>query len=168
MTKNSAQGSEIALEIIGPGQYIGLLAAIEGDVFPLNAVAITSTWYLKVPTTVLMKLYNDQPDLKDQVVRSIGPRLRKAHDMMSRLSSGTVEERLAAVLFILTDSYGNRTGSQVTLTVPLTRQDLSEMAGTTVETTIRVMSKWQKEGIVATHHQIITILREDLLTKAIH
>ncbi len=41
------------------------------------------------------------------------------------------------------------------------------MAGTTVETTIRVMSKWQKNGILETDHQIITILNERELTKAL-
>lgn len=70
--------------------------------------------------------------------------------MMTRMSSGTVEERLAAVLLILVDSYGKRDSEGLHLLVPLTRQDLSEMAGTTVESTIRVMSRWQKQGIIRT------------------
>jgi len=157
MTKNSAQGTEIAVELVGPGQCIGVLAAIEGREMPLNAVAITCTWYLKVPTRLLLELYEKVDALKDQVVKSIGPRLRKAHEMMSQLSSGTVEKRIAAVLLILAESYGNRVAKRVQLTVPLTRQDLAEMAGTTVETAIRVMSKWQKDGLVFTEHQVITL-----------
>lgn len=163
MTKNSPQGTETTVELVGPGQCIGVLAAIEGRDMPLNAVAVTPTWYLKVPTRLLMSLYDEVIALKDQVVRSIGPRLRKAHEMMSRLSSGTVEERLAAVLFIVAESYGHATQAGIELRVPLTRQDLSEMAGTTVETTIRVMSKWQKDGIVSTEHQIITICDQSRL-----
>lgn len=157
MTKNTAQGSEIAIELVGPGQCIGVLAAIEGREMPLNAVAVTRVWYLKVPTRLLLNLYDEVSALKDRVVKSIAPRLRKAHEMMSRLSSGTVEERLAAVLFILAESYGRKDTGGIVIAVPLTRQDLSEMAGTTVETAIRVMSRWQKEGIIATEHQIITI-----------
>jgi len=163
MTKNSAQGTEITVELVGPGQCIGVLAAIEGRDMPLNAVAITPVWYLRVPTRLLLNLYEEVVALKDQVVKSIGPRLRKAHEMMSRLSSGTAEERIAAVLFILAESYGRKQGNKVEITVPLTRQDLGEMAGTTVETAIRVMSKWQKEGIVSTEHQMITICRPDEL-----
>lgn len=159
MTKNSPQGTEITVELVGPGHCIGVLAAIEGRDMPLNAVAITPVWYLKVPTRLLLNLYDEVSALKDQVVKSIGPRLRKAHEMMSRLSSGTVEERLAAVLFILAESYGKKNAEKIEISVPLTRQDLGEMAGTTVESTIRVMSKWQKEGVVSTAHQIITICK---------
>jgi CRP/FNR family transcriptional regulator len=163
MTKNTPQGTETTVELVGPGQCIGVLAAIEGRSMPLNAAAITPTWHLKVPTRSLLELYEQVSALKDQVVKSIGPRLRKAHEMMSRLSSGTVEERLAAVLFILADSYGLKSSDGVRINVPLTRQDLSEMAGTTVETAIRVMSKWQKEGVVSTEHQMITICKSSEL-----
>ena len=108
MTKNSPQGTEMAIELLGPGQCIGLLAAIEGQALPLNAVAVTNCRYLKVPSPAILAVYNENSSFKDQIVRSIGPRLRKAHDMMSRLSSGRVEERMAAVLMILMDSYGER------------------------------------------------------------
>lgn len=167
MTKNSSQGTETTVELVGPGQCIGVLAAIEGRNMPLNAAAITPTWHLKVPTKALLDLYERVDALKDQIVKSIGPRLRKAHEMMSRLSSGSVEERLAAVLFILADSYGIGSGSHIKINVPLTRQDLSEMAGTTVESAIRVMSKWQKEGIVSTEHQMITICRQPELEECL-
>ena len=85
--------------------------------------------------------------------------------MMARMSSGKVEQRIAAVLLILMDSYG-KTGKLggVRLTVPLTRQDIAEMAGTTVETCIRVMSKWQKLGTVTTEHQVITVRDPEALT----
>jgi CRP-like cAMP-binding protein len=168
MTRNSPQGAEIAVELLGPGQSLGVLAAIEGRELPLNAVAVTRAWYLKIPRTDFMRVYEDNAKFKDQVVRSIGPRLRKAHDMMSRLSSGRVEERMAAILLILMASFGEQNGQVVRLGVPLTRQDLAEMSGTTVETAIRVMSRWQKDGVIATDRQIITILREDLLNAALH
>jgi CRP/FNR family transcriptional regulator len=161
MTKTSPGGQESAVELVGPGQCIGLFAAIEGRQFPLNAVAVTNTWYLKVPARVICAYYERSSSFKDQILRNLAPRLRKAHEMMSRLSSGRVEERIAAVLFLLADSYGSPQAQGMRIEVPLTRQDISEMAGTTVETTIRVLSKWQKEGVVATDHHIITILKED-------
>lgn len=157
LTRTTPHGQEVAVELLGPGQVFGLLIAIEGRPFPLNAVAVTSCWYLKVPTRVLMPLYHASPAFKDQIVHAIGPRLRQAHQMMSRLSSGTVEERIAAVLLVLADNYGQHKGDKARLKVPLTRQEIGEMAGTTVETTIRVMSKWQKDGLVTTQRQIITI-----------
>jgi CRP-like cAMP-binding protein len=167
MTKYSPKGQEVAMELLGPGQCFGLLAAIEGRAFPLNAIAATNTWYLKIPTRILQPIYQASAGLKDQVVRAIGPRLRRAHDMMSRLSSGRVESRIAAVLLILADSYGLDTGTGVEIAVPLTRQDISEMAGTTVETTIRVMSRWQKDRVISTNNKHIAIIDPHSLAEAV-
>jgi len=163
MTRTTPQGSEVAVELLGPGQAAGLLSAIEGRVYPLSAVAVTDVWYLKIPVPALMEVYHESLGLRDQVLRSLAPRLRKAHDMMARMSSGKVEHRIAAVLLILVLSYGEKVSEGTRLTVPLTRADLAEMAGTTVETAIRVMSRWQKEGVLTTDHQVITILKPGVL-----
>jgi CRP/FNR family transcriptional regulator, nitrogen oxide reductase regulator len=165
MTKTTSHGQEVALELMGAGQVLGLLAALEGRAFPLSATAVTNTWYLKIPRRMLLGAYGSSTALKDQVVRSMGPRLRRAHDMTTRMSSGRVEERVAAVLFIIADSYGETIDDVIRLTVPLTRQEIAEMAGTTVETAIRVFSRWQKAGIVATDHHIITIRKPDELAE---
>lgn len=157
MTKTSRAGQDTVMELLGPGQCLGLMAVIEGRSFPLSAIAATHCWYLKIPSRQLVPVYEANERLKDQIVRSIGPRLRKAHDMMARLSFGKVEQRIAAILFFLADSYGSRTDENLELQVPLTRQDIAEMAGTTTESTIRVLSKWQKEGILSSSHQHLTI-----------
>lgn len=167
MTRTTPQAAEIAVELLGPGQCFGLLATIEGRAFPLSAAAVTNCWYLKVSRRAILDLYNENVNLRDMMLRNLAPRLRRAHDMMARLSAGKVEHRIAAVLLILADSYG-RTGKLggVRLNVPLTRQDIAEMAGTTVETCIRVMSRWQKSGLVTTDRQVITIRDLDALTAA--
>lgn len=168
MTRTTPQGAEVAVELLGPGQCFGLLAALEGRVFPLSAMAVTHCWYLKVPTRVLLEMYRENTQLRDQMLRTLAPRLRRAHDMMARMSTGKVEQRIAAVLLILSESYG-RVGKLggIRLTVPLTRQDIAEMAGTTVETCIRVMSKWQKSEIVTTDRQVITVRSPDALSAAL-
>ncbi len=157
MTRSSPQGVEIAVELLGPGQAAGLLTAVEGRSYPLNAIAVTNCWYVKIPAPLFLSVYKDSLGLKEQIVRSLGPRLRRAHDMMSRMSTGRVEGRIAAVLLILAASYGIDVPDGEEITVPLTRQDLAEMAGTTTETAIRIMSRWQRNGIVATSQHRITI-----------
>jgi CRP-like cAMP-binding protein len=167
MSKSTPHGQEVAVELLGPGQAFGLMAAIEGRSFPLSATAVTNSWYLKIPTRELNAIYQVSSLLKDRIIRSLGPRIRKAHDMMTRLSSARVEERLAAILFILADSYGRETRRGIELAVPLTRSDLSEMAGTTTESTIRVLSRWQKEGLVSTENKVITIRNADGLQEVL-
>ncbi len=167
MTRSTPQGVEVAMELLGPGQCFGLLVAIEGHEYPLTAAAVTKTWYLKIPTLLLKDIYSSNVNFKDHILRTLAPRLRKAHDMMARMSTGRMEQRLAAVLLILMDTYGQPQKVGIRIEVPLTRQDLAEMAGTTVETAIRVMSKMQKEGVVKTDKQMITILDAASLTESL-
>ena len=96
--------------------------------------------------------------LKDRLVRKTALRMHQKLDFISKLTSGNVHERVAAVLFVLADSYGVKAGSGIRLDVPLTRQQIGEMAGTTTETTIRIFSRWTQEGILETSQQVITIL----------
>ena len=158
MTRSSPQGKDVTVELMGPGQCVGLLVAIEGRAFPLSAIAVTECTLLKVPTDATRHVFQELPTLTHSVVSALAPRLRRAYAMLSRSAAGTVEERIAAVLEIVMEAYG-RTGKKggVRLTVPLTRQDIADMAGTTVESCIRTMSKWQKAGLISTEHQVVTI-----------
>ena len=78
----------------------------------------------------------------------IGRRLRAAHDSVTSLAVDPVEARLAARLLRLAEIDGTRGPRGLTLPFHLTRQSLADMTGTTVETTIRVVSRWLKEGLV--------------------
>ncbi|MBS1706606.1 MAG: Crp/Fnr family transcriptional regulator [Armatimonadetes bacterium] len=163
MVKTTAAGQEVAHEIMGPGQVFGLLGALEGSGCPLSARAVTDVWYLKIPIQVFRPIYERTEALSAHVMRRTTIRLRQAHLLVAQLSAGTVASRIAAILLMLAESYGQATEMGMVLTVPLTRQDISEMAGTTVESTIRVMSEWQKTGVIATHKKTITLLQEKRL-----
>lgn len=157
MVMATASGQELTAELMGPGQIFGLLGAVEGQGCPLSARAVCATWYLKLPKRDILLTYQKVDTLKDHLLRRTTHRLRHSHEMLARMSSGRVSERIVAILFLLAESYGRPTSAGTLIDVPLTRQDIGDMAGTTVETTIRVMSKWQKEGLIATDQRHITI-----------
>ncbi len=161
LVRTAAQGTAVTVDIAGPGHTIGLLAVIEGHAYPLTAVAVSPTWYLKVPSALLRSLYQVDSALRDEVLHTMAPRLRRAHDMMARLTMGRVEQRLASVVLLLADSFGVRHDAGTTVAVPLTRSDLAEMAGTTVETTIRVLSRWTKAGWVEMRRRHLTVLHPE-------
>lgn len=160
MVRSSPQGHDLTAEIMGPGQIFGLMGAIEGAGCPLSARAVTQTWYLKLPKAEMLRIYSGSPRLKERLLLRTTTRLRQAYEMMARMASGKVEQRLAAILLVLKEGYSEPVGQGFRLTVPLTRQDLAELAGTTVETTIRVLSRWQKEGILDSQDRTLTILNE--------
>lgn len=165
MVKSTEMGQEVTQEIMGPGQIFGMLGIIDGGGCPLSARTVMHTWYLKVPRGHFMPIYERSVALHKTVVVRTTLRLRQAHDMLARLSTATVETRLAAVLIMLAESYGRSTSDGIVIDVPLTRQDLAEMAGTTVESTIRVMSKWQKQSLVQTLAKVVTLKEPDRLVE---
>ena len=92
----------------------------------------------------------------------IGRRLRAAHDSV-KLSVEPVESRLAAILLRLADREGVRTKRGVELPFHLTRQSLADMSGTTVETAIRVVSRWQRDELVEDRGSRLVVRDLDLL-----
>lgn len=167
MVRSCADGTDVTMELFGPSQLFGLCGTICGMGCPLTAVAVTDLWYLRIPKRTFMEIYSSSATLKDRMVRRLTLRLQNAHHMISSLSGGRVEERVAVVLFMLAESYGQKEGKSILLRVPLTRQEISEMAGTTVESTIRTISRWQKDGLVSTDHHYIRILDESGLREMI-
>lgn len=163
MVRPDTGGTETVLEIMGPGQIFGLLGLIEGGGCPLGAVAITEVSFFKIPKRTFLPIYEQSIPLKDQLIRRSITRLHNRHEILVHMARGRVEERIAAVLILLAHSYGERIDDSIELQVPLTRQDISDMAGTTVETAIRILSRWQKDKILSTSKHYITILDEHAL-----
>jgi len=168
MVRTSSIGNDTTIELFGPGHLFGLMGAITGTGCPLTACAIHDLWYVRIPKQMMLELYGQSIVMKDYLIRKAAVRLHGAVELMARLSSGTVEQRIAAILFILVESYAVKEPDGILLQCPLTRQEISEMAGTTVESTIRAMSRWQKEGIISTERQQILITDEARLARILN
>jgi CRP/FNR family transcriptional regulator len=63
---------------------------------------------------------------------------------------GSVEYRAARLFLTLADKMGQKRGAATFIPVALSRQEIADLVGTTIETAIRVMSRWHKEGLVET------------------
>jgi CRP-like cAMP-binding protein len=142
-------GREIVLELLGPGEPFGGVAVIERRPYPASAQAMEASTILKIPQEPMVMLAERHPSIIREMALLIGRRLRAAHDAVESLASDPVEARLAATVLRLAER--ERTpGPPGGLALPfhLTRQSLADMSGTTVETTIRVLSRWLKRGLV--------------------
>lgn len=165
MVQSDSNGADTTIELMGPGQIFGMMGTITGRGCPLRAEAMTSLWYVRIPKQQFLPIYEKSGNLKDRLIRKTSIRFQDMVNLFTRMASGKVDQRVAAILMILAESYGERVGRRIRLGVPLTRQEIGEMAGTTTETTIRVLSRWQKDGLIATDSHHIVILNEDELAR---
>jgi len=146
--RHSRTGKDVVLDLLGPGEVFGGVAVIEQRPYPAAAQATEATVVLKIPAEAMIAVSERHPSFIKEIALMIGRRLRAAHDSVKSLAVDPVEARLAAALLRLAEREGARGKQGVTLPYHLTRQSLADMTGTTVETAIRIVSRWLKEGLV--------------------
>jgi CRP/FNR family transcriptional regulator len=146
--RQARTGKDVVLDLLGPGELAGGVAVIERRPYPATAQATEASVVVKIPAEAVIALAERRPTLIKEMALMIGRRLRAAHDSVKSLAVDPVEARLAATLLRLSEREGAREKDGVRLPYHLTRQSLADMTGTTVETAIRVVSRWLKEGLV--------------------
>ncbi|MEK6691929.1 MAG: Crp/Fnr family transcriptional regulator [Nitrospirota bacterium] len=161
--KQSASGKDIILEIISSGDLFGGVAVLDKRPYPASAQAMENSKILKLSRSNILKILDSYPTVAIDIVTYMGKRLRDAHEMMRSLAAERVEKRIATILLRLAEKIGIEETGGTRLDINLTRLDLAEMAGTTVETAIRVMSKFGKEGLVDSHAKKIVITNKEKL-----
>jgi CRP/FNR family transcriptional regulator len=147
--RHARSGRDVVLELLGPGEMFGGVAVIEQRPYPASAQATEPSVVVKIPQEAVVALSQRQPSIIREIALMIGRRLRGAHDSVTSLAVDPVEARLAAALVRLAEREGTRTAGGLTLPFQLTRQSLADMTGTTVETTIRIVSRWLRDHVVA-------------------
>ncbi|HBR22566.1 MAG TPA: hypothetical protein DD713_08410 [Nitrospiraceae bacterium] len=149
MTKLSQSGREIILEIISPMDFFGGVAVMRGFPYPANAIAMDNAELLKISRSNLMRILDRFPNLMYCMAMNIGDRIKGSHEALKNIAVEKVASRIASLLIKLADKAGSKTDNAVAIDMKLTKQDIAEMVGTTVETSIRTMSKFKKLGIVS-------------------
>jgi CRP-like cAMP-binding protein len=148
IVRHARTGRDVVLELLGAGEMFGGVAVIERRPYPASAQATEPSAVVKIPQEAIVALAEREPSIIREIALMIGRRLRGAHDSVTSLAADPVEARLAAALVRLAEREGSRGAAGITLPFPLTRQSLADMTGTTVETTIRVVSRWLKDRIL--------------------
>jgi CRP-like cAMP-binding protein len=148
IVRHARTGRDVVLELLGVGEMFGGVAVIERRPYPASAQATEPSTVVRIPQDAIVALAEREPSIIREIALMIGRRLRGAHDSVKSLAADPVEARLAAALVRLADREGSRGAAGIRLPFPLTRQSLADMTGTTVETTIRIVSRWLKDRVV--------------------
>ncbi len=146
--KHSLTGKDIILEIMSPGDAFGGVAVLDNKPYPASAQAMEPSSVIKISRQNLFLIMEEYPILKLELVKYFSDKLRDAHEMLKNIATERVERRIASLLLKLSEKVGVDDNGYLKIDFPLTRQEISEMVGTTVETCIRTMSKFQKQGLV--------------------
>lgn len=157
VAKQAPDGSKSILEILGPGEPVGLMAVINNFDYPATVKALEDTIVYRITADLT-------PDIEEQASgwwsETIGTAAKRITDLADRLESintQEIAERLGQQLCKMAEEHGELKDGSIKIDMKLTRQMLADMIGCRVESAIRTMSKWEKKGIIQTNESLVTI-----------
>lgn len=161
--KRAPDGHERILEIFGAGGLIGAVAAYESRPYPAAATAIEPVTCLLTPAPDFFTLLESQPTLVRGLLGSLSVRLMELTSRLAELTGGRVDTRFARLFLKLADQMGRPERGGHFVPMVLSRQELADLTGTTIETCIRIMSRWNKDHVLHTDKDGFVILDRAVL-----
>jgi CRP-like cAMP-binding protein len=157
----SPQKKEMVMCFCVNGDFIGApIMTNPNPKYPVGAVAMEDSGLIQIPRRVYIDVWQAQPIVAQRVNMQIMVRMMEFHEDKA-LAASPVPQKIARFLVRTVDAQPSLYGNRVSL--KLTRRDIAERVGTTVETVIRVMSKWSKDGWIHAEDQHIDILNRTAL-----
>lgn len=145
----AAGGRDVILEILGPGEPVGAVAVFERRPFPAGAITLEGTSILSIPEREFFQLIESRPEMMRRLLAGLTYRLIMVNKRLADMT-GSAEYRASRLFLTLADRVGIPQDGGVLVPLALSRQEIADLIGTTLETAIRLMSRWQKDGLVLT------------------
>src|SRR5262249_33844127 len=133
-------GKDLILEVFGAGDPLGAVAVYDSRPFPASAVALEETVCVVIPRAVFFALLEQHPSLVRGMLLGLTTRLIELTNRLAELSGGRIEPRFARLFLKLAAEMGRPDRGGTFIPLALSRQELADMTGTTIETCIRIMS----------------------------
>lgn len=161
-----ADAGDVILELFGPGEPVGAIAVYNYMPYPASAVCLEGVSILSIPRRDYFEMLDRNPDFARAIIREqtklMVALMRKVEEMRGQ----RVDVRIAQLFLTLAERMGKDTPEGVEITLTLTRQEVADLVGTTVESAIRVLSRWGREGLLVTGQGRFVIPSKERLREA--
>jgi CRP-like cAMP-binding protein len=155
LSKLSANGKDQIVKLAKAGELLGQSSMISDELANLSAVALEDMEVCFIPKSEVLNFFDNNNKFSMNLMKTICGDLKETSDHLVSVSQKTVKERLAETLIYLQDSFGkNEDGS---LRIQLSREEMAGMIGTATESCIRLLSDFNKLGLIALNGKKIII-----------
>lgn len=158
LSQSAADGQQALLRVIGPGTLFGAVALAQGGAYPVSAQAAESSQAVYWTPLELMAFVQKLPQLAPNALKLMADQVQEFQERYLHLATERVERRLARTLLRLAGQTGRKTDEGVLIDLPLTRQDLAEMSGTTLFSVSRILNQWETQGLVAVGREKVVVV----------
>jgi CRP/FNR family transcriptional regulator, nitrogen oxide reductase regulator len=153
------QGEQIIALHIPPGELFGIAPALGHSHYPATAMAAVDCVVLCWPATLWHDFVHRFEGFGPATSRNVGQRVAEMNERIIEMATQQVEQRIAHAVLRLINQSGRKTDDGIEIAFPITRQDLSEMTGTTLHTVSRLLSAWEKAGFVKSERRKIVVTK---------
>jgi CRP/FNR family transcriptional regulator, polysaccharide utilization system transcription regulator len=146
LSKLSANGKDQIVKLVKAGELLGQRTMISEEPANLSAVALEDMEVCFIPKSEVLNMFDQNNQFSRNVMKTICGDLKETSDHLVSISQKTVKERLAETLIYLEENFGKNTDGS--LRIQLTREELAGMIGTATESCIRLLSDFNKLGLI--------------------
>jgi CRP-like cAMP-binding protein len=157
ISQSGSDGAQVVVRFIGPGETFGTVALFTDHRYPADATALAETVEASWSEPQLLDLMTGHPQIAINAIRIIGGRLQEMQNRTRELATQRAERRVANALMRLSQQYGRRTSAWTVIHLPLGRKDVADVAGTTLHTASRILTGWERAGLLVSHRRRLTI-----------
>ncbi len=154
---------EATTALLKDGGVFGKLNLVEGRWQDVFAEAVTESRVAGIQKASLERAIKSDPAFALKLFSSLSERLRQSDEVIESLLHREVSTRLATLLINLAERFGENNGVGVLIDVRLTHQDLANMIASTREAVSKVMSEFQREGVIESRNRRIAVVNREAL-----
>jgi CRP-like cAMP-binding protein len=166
LTQLTPAGHIVVLRLIGPGAPLGGVATFSGGTYPITAEAVTAVLLSEWQGPQMAALMEKHPRLAINALKFVASQLHDLQVRYRQLATEKVEQRVARALLRLVRHAGRKVENGVLIDLPLSREDVAQMTGTTLYTVSRILSHWESEGVLEAGRQRVIIRNPHALIAA--
>jgi CRP/FNR family transcriptional regulator, global nitrogen regulator len=156
---------EATTALLKDSGVFGKLNLVEGRWQDVFAEAVTDARVVSIQKASLERVIKSNPEFALRLFSSLSERLRQSDEVIESLLHREVSTRLATLLVNLAERFGEEDDADLLIDVRLTHQDLANMIASTREAVSKVMSEFQRYGVIETRNRKIAILDRGALAK---
>jgi CRP-like cAMP-binding protein len=158
-----AEAGDVILELFGEGEPVGAIAVYNYMPYPASAVCLEPVTLVMVPRRDYFELLDRNPDFARAIIRELTKLVVALTRKVEEMRGQRVETRIAQLFLTLAERMGRETPEGTEIPLQLSRQEVADLVGTTVESAIRVLSRWGREGVLITGQGRFVIPARDRL-----
>lgn len=168
ISQSSAQGRDILLWFTLSGDIFGLEECLQERTRMVYARAAEITKLISIPHTKFKEWICTYPEITYSLIEIVTVRMRDIGQRFLNLANGNVQLEVAQLLISLCSNYGKFVGTAIHISIPLTVQDIADMAGTSRQGVSSCLSKMKRHGIIDCVHHFFIIKKLNRLKRFVN